>query len=215
MFRVISQIMRASGRPPYSHRDPSRRPSRGGDRLDLSAGGLAHRLMNLRGQPRPAPRRRAPGPRGPCRGRCRTRSLPRPAMAPIRPCPARTGSRPGRCRAGSCRRGRCSAAPPPQRLPRSPHGNPGTSRLRPFRHVCTGPFLRARRAPRRAAFESRIDARASGPGVLVRTPRRPAAIAPEGAAMPAVHALQQGLAQAMPQLNPEPAVRFTAPPIRS
>ncbi|MFC7663383.1 hypothetical protein ACFQWF_12570 [Methylorubrum suomiense] len=30
--------------------------------------------------------------------------------------------------------------------------------------------------------------------------------------MPAVHALQQGLAQAMPQLNPEPAVRFTRTP---
>ncbi|GAB6843235.1 S-DNA-T family DNA segregation ATPase FtsK/SpoIIIE [Methylorubrum rhodinum] len=62
------------------------------------------------------------------------------------------------------------------------------------------------------AFESRIDTRASGPGVLVRTPRRPAAIAPEAAPLPAVHAMQQGLAQAMPQLNPEPAVRFTRTP---
>ena len=39
--------MRASGRLPYSHRDPSR-PVRGGDRLGLSIGALAHRLMNLR-----------------------------------------------------------------------------------------------------------------------------------------------------------------------
>ena len=62
------------------------------------------------------------------------------------------------------------------------------------------------------AFESRIDTRASGPGVLVRTPRRPAAIAPEAAPLPAVHAMQQGLAEAMPQLNPEPAVRFTRTP---
>ncbi|KQT61151.1 cell division protein FtsK [Methylobacterium sp. Leaf456] len=62
------------------------------------------------------------------------------------------------------------------------------------------------------AFESRIDTRASGPGILVRTPRRPASIAPEAAPMPAVHAMQQGLAQAMPQLNPEPAVRFTRTP---
>ncbi|WP_342150780.1 DNA translocase FtsK [Methylorubrum sp. SB2] len=62
------------------------------------------------------------------------------------------------------------------------------------------------------AFESRIDTRASGPGILVRTPRRPAAIAPEAPAVPAVHAMQKGLAQAMPQLNPEPAVRFTRTP---
>ena len=39
--------MRASGRPPYSHRDPAR-PVRGGDRSGLSLGALAHRLMALR-----------------------------------------------------------------------------------------------------------------------------------------------------------------------
>ena len=36
--------MRASGRPPHSHRDPAR-PVRGGDRSGLSLGALAHRLM--------------------------------------------------------------------------------------------------------------------------------------------------------------------------
>ncbi|MGX5777551.1 DNA translocase FtsK [Methylorubrum zatmanii] len=66
-------------------------------------------------------------------------------------------------------------------------------------------------------FESRIDPRASGPGVLVRTPRRPAAIAPEAGAGPAPHGLPSSLpssplhAQALPQAVPE-AVRFTRTP---
>ena len=63
------------------------------------------------------------------------------------------------------------------------------------------------------AFESRIDARASGPGILVRTPRRPAAIAPE-APLPGAHAMPHALPQgmpALPQAAPE-AVRFTRTP---
>ncbi|WP_280178558.1 DNA translocase FtsK, partial [Methylobacterium gnaphalii] len=39
--------MRATGRPPHSHRDPSR-PGRGGDRLDLSIGAITQRLMKIR-----------------------------------------------------------------------------------------------------------------------------------------------------------------------
>ncbi|WP_232631413.1 DNA translocase FtsK [Methylobacterium sp. Leaf118] len=66
------------------------------------------------------------------------------------------------------------------------------------------------------AFESRIDARASSPGLLVRTPRRPAAIAPE-----APSHFAQALPYALPyasssqgatQAAAEAAVRFTRTP---
>ena len=66
-------------------------------------------------------------------------------------------------------------------------------------------------------FESRIDPRASGPGVLVRTPRRPAAIAPEAGVVPVPPALPAALpAPAGSHGAPQPplpeAVRFTRTP---
>ncbi|MEQ4600356.1 MAG: DNA translocase FtsK, partial [Methylobacteriaceae bacterium] len=63
-------------------------------------------------------------------------------------------------------------------------------------------------------FESRIDPRASGPGVLVRTPRRPAAIAPEAGVIPAAHALpaSQDGSYGVPQAALPEAVRFTRTP---
>jgi S-DNA-T family DNA segregation ATPase FtsK/SpoIIIE len=212
LFRVISQIMRASGRPPYSHRDPSR-PSRGGDRLDLSAGGLAHRLMNLRanlarrlvGAPPAPPRalpRALPHPLAPSSGYGADPALPGPDGFEAGAMPSwlvPPGAMLGRATAAA-------ASPQPAWQPWDQQAEATFDMSAPA-HSYEPDALHAE-----PAFESRIDARASGPGVLVRTPRRPAAIAPEGAAVPAVHALQQGLAQAMPQLNPEPAVRFTRTP---
>ncbi|MER2252426.1 DNA translocase FtsK, partial [Methylorubrum podarium] len=72
--------------------------------------------------------------------------------------------------------------------------------------------------PLEMPFESRIDPRASGPGVLVRTPRRPAAIAPEAGAVPMPHALpvsppaNPGGAYGVPQAPLPESVRFTRTP---
>ena len=67
-------------------------------------------------------------------------------------------------------------------------------------------------------FESRIDPRASGPGVLVRTPRRPAAIAPEAGVVPVPPPLAAALpaspggSYGVPQAPLPEAVRFTRTP---
>ncbi|WP_096487969.1 DNA translocase FtsK [Methylorubrum populi] len=64
-------------------------------------------------------------------------------------------------------------------------------------------------------FESRIDPRASGPGVLVRTPRRPAAIAPEAGPVPHALPVSQpapGGSYGVPQAPLPEAVRFTRTP---
>ncbi|WP_409568171.1 DNA translocase FtsK [Methylobacterium sp. E-066] len=150
--------MRASGRPPYSHRDPAR-PVRGGDRSGLSLGALAHRLMALRasltrrlsGAPAGLPAR--PGYAIPGR-----RTEPSWLTAPA----AMVG------RDGFERGPRASASAPPE-------------------HVWPAHVFDDRAsldAPDEPRFESRIDRSASTPGVLVRQPRRPASIAPEDA-MPA------------------------------
>ena len=140
--------MRASGRPPYSHRDPAR-PVRGGDRSGLSLGALAHRLMALRA----SLTRRLSGS---------------PAGLPARPSYGAPGRRaepswltpPGAMvgREGSERAAR-AAAP-------EPHWPAQVFDDRASLDVLDGP-----------ALESRIDRSASSPGVLVRQPRRPAAIA--------------------------------------
>ena len=142
--------MRASGRPPYSHRDPAR-PVRGGDRSGLSLGALAHRLMALRA----SLTRRLSGS---------------PAGLPARPSYGAPGRRaepswltpPGAMvgREGSERAAR-AAAP-------EPHWPAQVFDDRASLDVLDGP-----------ALESRIDRSASSPGVLVRQPRRPAAIAPD------------------------------------
>ncbi|MGU3407968.1 DNA translocase FtsK [Methylobacterium brachiatum] len=147
--------MRASGRPPYSHRDPAR-PVRGGDRSGLSLGALAHRLMALRasltrrlsGSPAGLPARPAYGVPG-------RRAEPSWLTAPA----AMVG------RAGFERGPRVSASAPPEHV-------------WPDQVFDDRASLDALDEPR---FESRIDRSASTPGVLVRQPRRPAAIAPEGA----------------------------------
>jgi S-DNA-T family DNA segregation ATPase FtsK/SpoIIIE len=146
--------MRASGRPPYSHRDPAR-PVRGGDRSGLSLGALAHRLMALRasltrrlsGSPAGLPARPAYGIPG-------RRAEPSWLTAPA----AMVG------REGFERGPRASASAPPEHV-------------WPDQVFDDRASLDALDEPR---FESRIDRSASTPGVLVRQPRRPAAIAPEG-----------------------------------
>ncbi|WP_409565942.1 DNA translocase FtsK, partial [Methylobacterium sp. J-077] len=150
--------MRASGRPPYSHRDPAR-PVRGGDRSGLSLGALAHRLMALRA----SLTRRLSGV---------------PAGLPARPGYAIPGRRaePSWLTAPAALVGRDGF----ERGPRA--GAPA-----PLEHAWPAQVfddrasLDARDEPR---FESRIDRSASTPGMLVRQPRRPASIAPEDA-MPA------------------------------
>ena len=146
--------MRASGRPPYSHRDPAR-PVRGGDRSGLSLGALAHRLMALRasltrrlsGSPAGLPARPAHGAPG---RRAEPSWLTTPAAMVGRDMPERSM--------------RPRAATPEHVWPDEVFDD------------------RARLdAPEAPVFESRIDRSASSPGVLVRQPRRPAAIAPEHA----------------------------------
>ncbi|MCJ2059565.1 DNA translocase FtsK, partial [Methylobacterium sp. J-048] len=145
--------MRASGRPPYSHRDPAR-PVRGGDRSGLSLGALAHRLKALRasltrrlsGSPAGLPAR--PGYAIPGR-----RTEPSWLTAPA----ALVG------RDGFERGPRASASAPPDHA-------------WPAQVFDDRASLDALDEPR---FESRIDRGASTPGVLVRQPRRPASIAPE------------------------------------
>ncbi|MCJ2136053.1 DNA translocase FtsK, partial [Methylobacterium sp. J-026] len=146
--------MRASGRPPYSHRDPAR-PVRGGDRSGLSLGALAHRLMALRvsltrrlsGASAGLPARPAYG----VPGRREPSWLTAPAALVGREMPERA-ARPR------------SAAPPEQLWPAEVFDDRASlDALEPL------------------AVESRIDRSASSPGVLVRQPRRPAAIAPDDA----------------------------------
>ncbi|MER2320920.1 hypothetical protein ABS773_26505, partial [Methylobacterium brachiatum] len=147
--------MRASGRPPYSHRDPAR-PVRGGDRSGLSLGALAHRLMALRAS---LTRRLSGSPAGlparPAYGVAGRRAEPSWLTAPA----AMVG------REGFERGPRVSASAPPEHV-------------WPDQVFDDRASLDALDEPR---FESRIDRSASTPGVLVRQPRRPAAIAPEGA----------------------------------
>ncbi|MEE7471138.1 cell division protein FtsK [Methylorubrum populi] len=168
--------MRASGRPPYSHRDPSR-PSRGGDRLDRSIGGFAHRLMSLRSN---LARRIAGTPPAP--PRALPQSLPHPALPQPGVDAFDAGSVPS------------WLVPPGAMLGRAPAAaETWTAEDERGLYAAGMPGLDPRQAfpPEPAydglpesTFESRIDPRASGPGVLVRTPRRPAAIAPEAGALP-------------------------------
>ena len=206
MFRVISQIMRASGRPPYSHRDPSR-PSRGGDRLDRSIGGIAHRLMSLRSN---LARRIAGTPPPP------PRTLPHALPHPALPQPGAegfdAGSVPSWLVPPGAMLGRAPAVPEGW----APEGEEGLFEM-------PAPALPGHALPYpgqpEMPFESRIDPRASGPGVLVRTPRRPAAISPESGVLPAPHGLpspqdgfDRGGIDGLPQAQLPESVRFTRTP---
>ncbi|MGV7034563.1 DNA translocase FtsK [Methylobacterium symbioticum] len=180
--------MRASGRPPYSHRDPSR-PGRGVDRPGLSLGALAHRLMSLRAS---LTRRLAGPPRHP------GYSLPRPAQS------------------WSTAPGALVGRGPEPHLSYPDALAPWTEAERPEAGWPDQVF------DDRAGFErplpdsrpeSRIDHAASTPGVLVRQPRRPAAIAPEGAPLPDAHAALRPAGHAgMPGPAEPSAVRYTRTP---
>ncbi|MHB2210374.1 DNA translocase FtsK [Methylobacterium sp. CM6257] len=167
--------MRASGRPPYSHRDPAR-PVRGGDRPGLSLGALAHRLMAFRA----SLARRLSGT---------------PAGLPARPAYGVPGRRaePSWLTSPAAMVGR-----------EGPERGPRASSVAPPEHIWPAQVfddrasLDALDAP---PVESRIDRSASSPGVLVRQPRRPAAIAPEDAPIPAP----------VPAASPS-AVRWTRTP---
>ncbi|MCJ2070068.1 DNA translocase FtsK, partial [Methylobacterium sp. J-030] len=174
--------MRASGRPPYSHRDPAR-PVRGGDRSGLSLGALAHRLMALRA----SLTRRLSGT---------------PAGLPARPAYGAPGRR---------------AEPswltaPAAMVGRDAQERPARPRVAPPEHVWPDEVFddRARLdAPEAPVFESRIDRGASTPGVLVRQPRRPAAIAPDHAAD--IVPTRTPVAAPLPAMTPS-AVRYTRTP---
>ncbi|MBA9064985.1 S-DNA-T family DNA segregation ATPase FtsK/SpoIIIE [Methylobacterium fujisawaense] len=168
--------MRASGRPPYSHRDPAR-PVRGGDRSGLSLGALAHRLMALRA----SLTRRLSGS---------------PAGLPARPSYGAPGRRaePSWLTPPGAMVGREAAERAPRAAAPEPHW--------PDQVFDDRASLDALDAP---AFESRIDRSASSPGVLVRQPRRPAAIAPEG--VPAGAPVAAPVQAAAPS-----AVRYTRTP---
>ena len=180
--------MRASGRPPYSHRDPSR-PGRGVDRPGLSLGALAHRLMSLRAS---LTRRLAGPPRHP------GYKLPRPAQSWSTPPGALVGRGP-----------EPHLSYPDAPAPWAEAGHPEAG-------------WPAQVFDDRAGFESplpesRIDHAASTPGVLVRQPRRPAAIAPEGAPLPAAHAISHTIPHlagpvGMPAPAEPSAVRYTRTP---
>ena len=225
MFRVISQIMRASGRPPYSHRDPSR-PSRGGDRLDRSIGGIAHRLMSLRSN---LARRIAGAPPAP------PRALPQALPHPALPVPGADGFDAGSVPSWLVPPGAMLGRAPAAQEPAIPETWISETRISETWVSETraseawtqereeGLFERPAPAlpydgPLEMPFESRIDPRASGPGVLVRTPRRPAAIAPEAGAVPMPHALpvshspNPGGAYGVPQAPLPESVRFTRTP---
>ncbi len=208
--------MRASGRPPYSHRDPSR-PGRGVDRPGLSLGALAHRLMSLRQSltRRLGGAARHPGYALPRQGqgaaqswaaspnamlgRDREPEVPMPRVLPPEMAPF--GAAEPRFGAAEPRFGARAAAgfgPPEAARPEpGPQGWPD--------HVFDD---RAGFEPPPARHESRIDHAASTPGVLVRQPRRPAAIAPEGVPADA-YASAPAAAPAAPQPS---AVRFTRTP---
>jgi S-DNA-T family DNA segregation ATPase FtsK/SpoIIIE len=204
--------MRASGRPPHSHRDPSR-PSRGGDRLDRSIGGIAHRLMSLRSN---LARRIAGAPPAP------PRALPHALPHPALPHPGADGFDAGTVPSW--------LVPPGTMLGRAPAGQePWPSKpwvsateeglfempapVHPGQHGAAQGLVHDGQPD--MPFESRIDPRASGPGVLVRTPRRPAAIAPETGTV--AHALPvsqpaPGGSYGVPQAPLPEAVRFTRTP---
>ncbi|MGU3388615.1 DNA translocase FtsK [Methylobacterium sp. D53M] len=187
--------MRASGRPPYSHRDPAR-PVRGGDRSGLSLGALAHRLMALRA----SLTRRLSGS---------------PAGLPARPSYGAPGRRaePSWLTPPGAMVGREGSERAPRAAAPEPHW--------PAQVFDDRASLDALDAP---IFESRIDRSASAPGVLVRQPRRPAAIAPDyapAAAPLAGHAAGHVAHQvtdhvATPAAAPAPAapsaVRYTRTP---
>jgi DNA segregation ATPase FtsK/SpoIIIE, S-DNA-T family len=143
--------MRASGRPPHSHRDPAR-PVRGGDRPGLSLGALAHRLMALRA----SLARRLSGAGGPSRIGY---------AAPGR------RAEPSWLTAPAALVGREEMEPRP--------ATPRTQRPAWPERVFDDRASLDREDDGEPLFESRIDREASSPGVLVRQPRRPAAIAPE------------------------------------
>jgi len=174
--------MRASGRPPYSHRDPAR-PVRGGDRSGLSLGALAHRLMALRA----SLTRRLSGS---------TAGLPvRPAYGAL------------------ARRAEPSwLTTPAAMVGRDMPERSMRPRTAPPEHVWPDEVFDDRAsldAPEAPVFESRIDRSASTPGVLVRQPRRPAAIAPDHA--PDVASASAPIAAPHPAMTPS-AVRYTRTP---
>ncbi|AWN37088.1 DNA translocase FtsK [Methylobacterium radiodurans] len=206
--------MRASGRPPYSHRDPSR-PGRGVDRPGLSLGALAHRLMSLRqsltrrlgGAPR------HPGYNLPRQGQAAAQSWATPpnamlAREPQVPMPrvlpremAPFGASEPRFGASEPRFGAHDAGGfgMPEAARAEPQGWPD--------HVFDD---RAGFEPLPPRHESRIDHAASTPGVLVRQPRRPAAIAPEG--VPADAYTSAPAAAPASAASQPSAVRFTRTP---
>ena len=171
--------MRASGRPPYSHRDPSR-PGRGGDRPGLTLGALAHRLISLRAS---LTRRLAGPPQRP------SLVSPRPAQSWL-----------------TAPRDMVHDAPAPQAQPWLEQGKWAEAQAWPdhvFDDRATTDLARSSGiAAMDSTGESRIDHGASSPRVLIRSPRRPASITPEGYDAPA-HSTPEPDA---------PAVRYTRTP---
>ncbi|MHC2088625.1 DNA translocase FtsK [Methylobacterium sp. CM6244] len=171
--------MRASGRPPYSHRDPSR-PGRGGDRPGLTLGALAHRLISLRAS---LTRRLAGPPQRP------SLVSPRPAQSWL-----------------TAPRDMVHDAPAPHAQPWLEQGKWAEAQAWPdhvFDDRATTDLARSSGiAAMDSTGESRIDHGASSPRVLIRSPRRPASITPEGYDAPAHSAPEQDA----------PAVRYTRTP---
>ncbi|WP_244479053.1 DNA translocase FtsK, partial [Methylobacterium sp. Leaf106] len=171
--------MRASGRPPYSHRDPSR-PGRGGDRPGLTLGALAHRLISLRAS---LTRRLAGPPQRP------SLVSPRPAQSWL-----------------TAPRDMVHDAPAPQAQPWLEQGKWVEAQAWPdhvFDDRATPDLARSSGiAAMDSTGESRIDHGASSPRVLIRSPRRPASITPEGYDAPAHSAPEPDA----------PAVRYTRTP---
>ncbi|CAA2139199.1 DNA translocase FtsK [Methylobacterium bullatum] len=171
--------MRASGRPPYSHRDPSR-PGRGGDRPGLTLGALAHRLISLRAS---LTRRLAGPPQRP------SLVSPRPAQSWL-----------------TAPRDMVHDAPAPQAQPWLEQGKWAEAQSWPdhvFDDRATPDLTRSSGiAAMDSTGESRIDHGASSPRVLIRSPRRPASITPEGYDAPAHSAPEPDA----------PAVRYTRTP---
>ncbi|MGU3360856.1 DNA translocase FtsK, partial [Methylobacterium sp. M6A4_1b] len=167
--------MRASGRLPYSHRDPSR-PVRGGDRLGLSIGALAHRLMNLRAT---LARRLAGPPQRPDFTAAATRPAPSWMTSPQ--------ALVGRNEVGLAFR----PAPAIQAWP-----------AQVFDDRATLDMISRRAAPAARFDDVPMEADSPAPRVLIRTPRRPAAIMAEAGEAPAYAAPDPA----------GPAVRYTRTP---
>ena len=184
--------MRASGRLPYSHRDPSR-PVRGGDRLGLSIGALAHRLMNLRAT---LSRRLGGSPQRPDYTVAATRPAPSWMTSP-QTLVGRGEVGRGEVGRGEVGRGEVGLAfrpaPAIQAWPAQVFDDRATLDMIPARAVA---------ARHDDAF---LEGETPVPRVLLRTPRRPAAIMPEAGQAPAYPAMP-----AMPE--PGPAVRYTRTP---